>query len=265
MSNVIIAVLLMLILWVLYRFLKTLSSTLNTIQQRVQSINSHVHGLLKPLHTVADSHLAEHPAGKDSPKHRKRESLVRVYADHLVRTRQLSPDEATVRARFELHRFGEDTLTSEIDGLDAELSERFSAEEAFYNSGVLDRDIDMYPENEFHLLPRDLFAPLYSLLVKQGYQQGEEVEFDRHGTLVATDYREFVKDRAIIKRLEALGVLVRTNGDDWRGRPAFTVRVTDLDQLRALLYEGGSSHDNAHFEEQYNSGKLRSLLVRVRS
>ena len=265
MSDVVIAGLLILILLTLRKILKTMgptqSGSLKTVQERLELINSHVYSLIGPLNVVADSHLANDPAGSNSPTNRKRASLVRVYADHLTETEKLSAEEATLRARFELDEFGEDVVASQVDGFLARFPERRAAKDAFYASGMLERDITKYVEDERSLIPHDLFAPLYALIVKQGCQQGQRVTLDTYSSSSGDDYRSFVKARAIVQRLQNLGVLTRANDDGWGGRPAFRIQLTDLAKLRALLYAGGASHDDAYFEEKHREGKLPWLFV----
>jgi hypothetical protein len=269
MSNgdTIIAVLLTLILGILYLLLKALSeaiTVLNLLRELVQVMNSHVYQLIEPVNAVADSHLAEHPVGPESPKSRKLSSLIKAYSDHLMKEEQLSADEAPVRARFELYQFGESTLSREIDGFKVRTTER-AADEAFLNSGILEKDIAK-SLRENPPPPPDLFAPLYSLIVKEGYQHGEELELNIYGTLDTKNYAAFVKRMATFQRLLDIGALVmskdeQTNDDDSSVR--YKLAVMDLEQLRTLIYAGRQPHDNAYFEERCRDGELGPVLVRA--
>jgi len=248
-----------------------------TVKDLLITLNKNINFLTKKLTFVADHFQADNPAGEKSAEHRKRENLAKIYASFLQETKGLSEKQAKIRANFEVYEiygYDEDELINEInsgflfDSVRKKYAEK--AEENYYKSGILENDIKEYLNEEgrgkgkIKILPHDLFAPLYEVIVKQEYEKGKKLRIDTsEETESVTSYRDFVEHRAIIQNLLEIGILDRVDvGRDWFN-PKFKIKVTDLAELRKIIYEGETSHDDKHFEDMYEEGKLHSLFSRL--
>lgn len=238
----------------------SIKNWVNYIHQRLRKIED-------DTSLIADHVSAENPAGLKSDKYKKINNLVKIYAQHLVENKKLSEKDALIRARFEVYEFGKEKIVSEIDtGFMTRgiyWQEKDKAEEDFYASGILDKDIKNYwsvsVKGVKQITPYYLMEPMYDVIVKQNYQDGQEIQYLDNST-DDEDYYNFVKDRAIIQTLEDMGFLKRVNKDGWDGKPKWIIPNTDIAKLKHLLYKGETSHDNDYFEEQFREGKLNRLF-----
>jgi hypothetical protein len=69
-----------------------------------------------------------------------------------------------------------------------------------------------------------------------------------------------VNHAAIITRLEQLGILLRTSGENWGDFLKFRLKLTDMIELKNLIYSGESSHDDDFFEERFSEGNLPRIF-----
>ena len=81
-----------------------------------------------------------------------------------------------------------------------------------FSSGIIEKDIKSRLEEGIN--PYTLFAPLYDLIVKQRYS-GEKDFAAELTTYSIESYEEMIKRAAIISKLEQLGILFRTAGENW--------------------------------------------------
>ena len=69
-----------------------------------------------------------------------------------------------------------------------------------------------------------------------------------------------VNHAAIITRLEQLGILLRTSGENWGDFLKFRLKLTDTNELKNIIYSGESSHDDGFFEERFSEGRLPRIF-----
>jgi hypothetical protein len=232
---------------------------------------TYIHKLLRQVDKntslISDHFIADNPAGLKSDKYKKIENLIKVYAKQLQENQKLSEKDALIRARFEVYEFGEDKITDDIDQgfmmRGVYWKEKDRAEKQFYASKILEKDIrdfwTMSVKGVKKITPYYLMAPIYDVIVKQNYQKDQEIQYlESYDEF--EDYYRFVKDRAIIANLEKIGVIKKINKDEWDGKPKWVIPNINIVELKNLIYEGGSSHDDSYFEEQFNEGKLECLF-----
>lgn len=238
----------------------SIKNWVNYIHQRLRTIEDNTA-------LLADHVSADNPAGLKSDKYRKINNLIKIYAEHLVANKVLPEKEALIRARFEVYEFGEEKIISEIDtGFTTRgvyYQEKDKAEEAFYASDILKKDIENYwsvsVKGVKQITPYYLMEPMYDVIVKQRYQEGQEIQY-LDNFRENDSYYNFVKDRAIMQTLEDKGVIKRVNKDGWDGKPKWVIPMTDIAKLKHILYNGETSHDDDYFEEQFQEGKLNRLF-----
>ncbi len=236
-----------------------------SVKDWLQGISRNLNDVIKNTSAIADHFLADSPAGNKSDRYRKMNNLIKIYAQHLVGTKKLSEKDALIRARFELHEFGEDKV---IDQIDDDLfgglywRERRKAEADYYASGILDKDIrevTNYVEgHEKKPAPYYLAAPIYDVLIKQHYEREKAIE--KSWFRDENSYHDFVEGRAIIYHLEKLGIIKKANNEGWGGKQKWTIPNVNWSKIKEEIYEGGTSHDDGYFEEQYKEGKLDHLF-----
>lgn len=217
--------------------------------------------------TLAEHVTADNPAGLKSDKYKRINNLTKIYAEHLVDSKEISEKDALVRARFEIFEFGEEKIISEIDtGLMTRgvyYKEKDKAEKDFYASKILDKDIENYwsmsVKGVKQITPYYLMEPMYDIIVKQNYQPGAEIQY-LDNFKDNDDYYSFVKDRAIMQTLEDMGVIKRANDEGWDKNPKWTIPMTDIAKLKHLIYKGETSHEDDYFEENFREGKLNRLF-----
>ncbi len=209
---------------------------------------------------IADYHDADYPAGPKSNSQKRKNNLIKIYADHLNKVDKMNPKNALIRARFELTNFYEtDKIIQHInDAIDWD--DRIKFQKEYYHSDVLSTDV----KNKLsQLVPYYIYAPVYDFLVKQThYSDINEGVIGITLFGVDNDYDDFVETRAIIDRLEQLKVIkkVKDGMRNWNMSPEFKFLITDPEKIKVLVYEGGSSHENSFFEERYQKGDLKSIF-----
>ena len=202
----------------------------------------------------------EHPAGANFHKYVRSDNLASIYADYLERYQNLPRHLAMKRARVEVTQFGQEAVIKTINsdfsnGVEKQRERNDFAE--FFSSGIIEKDIKSRLEEK--IIPYTLFAPLYDLIVKQGYS-GEKDFAAELTTYTIETYEEMVNRATIISKLERLGVLLRTAGENWGALLRFRLKSTDTSELKKLIYSGGSAHDDEYFEEQFKEGKLPRIF-----
>lgn len=202
----------------------------------------------------------EHPAGVNFHEYVRSDNLANIYAEYLESYENLPKHLAIKRARFEVTNFGQEAIAKKINsdfrnGVKDQRERNDSAE--FFSSGIIEKDIEIRLNN--NIIPYDLFGPLYDLIVKQRYS-GEKDFASELTTYTVKTYEEMVNRAAIISKLEQLGVLMRTGGENWGAFLRFRLKSTDTSELKKLIYSGGPSHDDGYFDEQFNEGKLPRIF-----
>jgi hypothetical protein len=242
----------------------------------LKNINRNIHELLKLTASISDFHSSDNPAGKNSYKYKRMNSLIKLYSNYLVKSDKLTLNDALTRAKFEYHEFGDDTLIEKLDddwinGLYSQ--EKISAEKKYYSSGILENEImkkykaDLIRPDKSslpsHLAPYYLAEPIYAILVKEGYNNNEKKEIrlswgieNENGSY---GYYNFVKNRAILFYLEQLGIIKRTNKE--RGeKQMWMIPDTNWSRIKNKIYGGQTEHEDNYFEERYKDGDLNRLF-----
>lgn len=239
----------------------SIKSWLKFLNQRLRNVEEHTE-------LLAQHFTADNPAGLKSDKYKRINNLIKIYAEHLSENKKLSEKDALVRAGFEVFEFGEDKIIREVDtGFSTRgvyWKERDKAKKAFYDSGILEKDIkNFYTMEESgvkKITPYYLMEPIYDVIVKQNYEQGQEIQYQDGMLSDVDDYYTFIKEKAIISKLEELGVIKKSDKESWNNKPKWVIPNTNIPELKNLIYEGKTSHDDDYFEEQFNEGKLTRLF-----
>lgn len=224
-------------------------------------INDNLHEVTKGTERIADYYDAEYPAGLKSNNQKRKNSLIKIYADHLTKVEKMSPKYALVRARFEITNFYDtDKIIDKINEA-IDWSEREKYELDYHQTNILADDIKRDLE---HLASYYIYAPVYEFLVKQHHYKGiTDLKVEFLGAVVDEDYYNYVRNRAIVHKLEQLKIIKKIDDGKgiWNVKPKFKFLVTDPEKIKVIVYGGGSSHDNGYFEEQYREGRLERIFV----
>ncbi len=78
------------------------------------------------------------------------------------------------------------------------------------------------------------------------------------------DYYTFIRNRAVSKNLERLGILSKVLANE---RPRniedqnYILNITDLNKIGEIIYEGSrEGHDDSFFDERLAEGRLESVF-----
>ena len=190
----------------------------------------------------------------------RRDNLAKIYAAHLTLRREIPKDLALIRARFEVAHFGQEAIINIVNSechKGVRRQQDRKAQSDFFSSGILERDIERRLKEK--MPPSKLFAPIYDLIVNQGYA-GEK---DFAATLTCDDYQTYeaiVERSAIISKLEHMGILSRQSGEHWGDILRFRLKTMDAHALRELIYGSGTQHDDEYFDEQFREKRFPRLF-----
>lgn len=209
----------------------------------------------------------DNPAGENSANSKRLNALVKLYSTKLLEKKKLSASDATARAAFEFSAFDNDGLIEKIEGgyWGSGWGEKFERKEnikkTFLETGLLSKDCTAKLQE---LIPHDLCLPIWILFKK--YSSNLDIEHRQFK--IARDeksYDDYVKNRAIILKLLDLNIIskgmpnrknaLEKSGDFWLDWPCIKFLKTDLEEIKSIIYQGNSAHDDAHFEERYNEAK----------
>ncbi len=263
---VVVVVLLALIFWKLKELVETLREEPTSqgkqedkysVKGWLEILNRNIYEVSKSVGVLADDATKDSPAGSDSVKFKKKKNLIKELTEHLVRTEKLSQKEAAIKADFIVNRFDEEDIIRDINS-DIDIDESRKADSTYFSSGILEREINEVMKDVIH---HDLMAPLYDLIAKGNAVKGDTIAQMDWFYEDNADYRGYVKNLAVIKKLEELGVIKKTDKKKVLGEGSiYTLEVADLGELRKLFYKDGATHDDAHFEERFQEGKLQRLF-----
>jgi hypothetical protein len=195
----------------------------------------------------------DNPAGGNSAPAKRIRNLINLYAEYLIKTEQLSQSEAEARAVFEFSEFDIRELVKKIN--DSSSGRNWKKIGQFFVTGLLEKDCAIQAQT---LIPHDIFAPIWDLFKKQMYVKNKEcpVRIEAY----ENSYKDYVKNRSIVLKLLDLGIIAKVEPKRpdayWLGDPTFRFRIDDLEEIRSIIYMGGSFHDDAFFESRYNEGSL---------
>jgi hypothetical protein len=218
-----------------------------------------IHESISQLVSIATT---EYPAGTKFYAYVRGDNLINIYAVHLEHNHNMAQDLALKRAQFEVAMYGQDAIAKKINAGDYRIdgvakARKEKALKDFFGSGIIEKDIETRLEKE--IIPYDLYAPLYDLIVKQHYS-GKKDFVAELTTYTIKTYDEMINRAAIISKLEQLGVLLRVSGENLGARLRFRLKSKDTYELKEIIYAGGSSHDDDFFEEKFKEGELSRIF-----
>lgn len=228
----------------------------NTADKWLKNINTNIYQVNEKLTSINAALNHSNPAGYGSVVFKSRENLIKVYSDFLVEKDNISEPEARIRARYEVYEFGDEKITEAINtGLFDGVFwvERRKAEEEFRKSGILEKDAasywDLEVDGKKKITPYYLASALYDIYVDQNAKAGDFI-YENDSVAYMDDYRDLVKQKAIILNLEKLGVIKKTNRKTVTGNNMYQVVPESFGDVKQIVYGGEASHEDDYFEEQ---------------
>lgn len=225
------------------------SEILRLLQQI--SNNSFVAG--SRIAALEETYFALFPYNGKSIDELKVENLVKMYTAHLVKHKKLSSKDADLRARFEVAHYDSRELLREIDS-ENDSERRTATKEELLSSSFFKKEIeDFYTtgninSDERWIAPYDLFAPVYMAIQGDRCTTADILEIDYDN-----NYYDFIKYRAIVRKLLSLGILREVTRKTHSGKelePGYKLTSTDLDEIKITVYGGPDGHDNTFFAER---------------
>lgn len=242
---------------------KTTENCFNSTNKDYLKLIFHrIHDIHESTSQLVSIATIEYPAGTNFHEYVRGDNLTNIYAGHLEHNHSMPQYLAVKRARFEVAIYGQDAIAKKINTGDwgiggvAKAREEIALNE-FFDSGIIEKDIETRLEKK--IIPYDLYAPLYDLIVKQNYS-GEKDFTAELTTYSIETYDEMINRAAIISKLEQLGILLRVAGENWGAFLRFRLKSKDAGELKKTIYSGGSAHDDDYFEEKFNEGKLSRIF-----
>ncbi len=224
------------------------------------ALNIKIHDISEGINQLISIASIEHPAGAKYHGFARSDNLSKLYADYLEQYENLPRDLALKQAPFEIAQFGQNTIIRKINsdffsGIEQQRKRKYSTE--FFTSGIVERAIESRLKNG--IIPCDLFAPLYDLVLKQDYSGEKDFAADLTDYEIET-YDEMIARAAIISKLEQMAILLRTGGDHWGELLRFRLKSIFPDDLRDIIYSGEVAHDDEYFEERFKQGGLPRIF-----
>lgn len=238
----------------------------NEMMKWLREIDNQTFHTTERVKAIEEFCQAMFPSDNDSIQQRKRENLAKIYARHLSEKEELSPKDALIRARFEVLKYDNDEILDEINR-EIKNKEEKIAENEFYNSAVIEKDIKNFwttgniKTGEHWINHYDLFAPIYSYMKGRQYEEGKTIYVDWDAD---KNYYGFIKNRAIIRNLEKLGILSKvTDNKNPRdiGNQNYKLNITDLNKIGEIIYKGPrQGHDDSFFDGRMAEGGLETIF-----
>ena len=240
----------------------------NEMMKWLREIGNQTFNTAERVKALEEFCQAMSPSDNDSIQQRKRENLIKIYSRHLIKKEKLSPKDALVRARFEVLKFDNDEI---IDDMNREIKnqEEEIAEKEYYTSEVVEKDIkDFWTTGNIKTDERwinhyDLFAPIYNLMKGSyhDFKEGDKISVDWD---TDKNYYSFIKNRAIIRNLEKLGIISKiTDNERPRdlGNQNYKLNIVDLNKIGEIIYKGPrEGHDDSFFDERLREGSLERIF-----
>jgi hypothetical protein len=149
--------------------------------------------------------LLKIPSNKEEVD-KKKDTLLKCYANYLSQDEGLSDGDAILRANFEAEKFGIETILREINWDKAIRSENL--EKKFLNSDFFKSELNNFWTvglgDKKIVLPIDLFRPVYEFIKNSDYREGDVAVLNVRQDF---SYYSYIKNRAILFNLEKLGVI----------------------------------------------------------
>jgi hypothetical protein len=271
---VVISVVVIIALFLIDRKLHRLTETLETnfsicnqkwdqvVPYRLHEFSGQLEQIKRKLNELTDVLTVDNPAwGGESASERKRDSLTRLYARHLVQQERMADEEALCKALFAVYHSGGDAIVGDMLSK-TRREAKTKSEEDLRSADFFRKEVE---EKAKVLKPTELFEPLYIGIKKKGYRKGARLSQRSHDSYSAEHgYKSFVEDAAIIYKLELLGLLKKDIEWARTGRCEYVLTETDLTVLRRAVFGGledSSSFDDAYFENMCSSFQARDIQL----
>lgn len=207
----------------------------------------------------------QHPAGSNSAVSRRKQNLISLYSQYLVKEKMATEEHAKLRSEFEFSLFDNEDLIKRIDD-DPYISRKQheaqkKIKELFFETGCLEKDCEAISRS---LIPHDIFAPIWVHFKKNRYVEDGKRKLGIEDHSDRKDYNEYVKQRAIVKKWVDLKIVSKVEGKEkseagWLDYPTFTFANLDFERIKQEIYNG-PSHNDEHFEERFTQGDLKFLI-----
>jgi len=177
---------------------------------------------------LTDFSTIDNPAwGKDSAYERKKSNLARLYANYLMQQKNMTDEDALCKSTFVINKFGIKAVIRDMRSR-IQSEDKAKSEENFLSSGFFKRKIE---EKAKSLGPIEVFEPLYLGIMIKNYEKGTSLV----QRSAKDGYEEFIKDTAIIYKLEELGLFKKdTESGLIRG---YILTETDLDLIGSVIFK----------------------------
>lgn len=235
---------------------------LKSIQYRLYDVERHIESINNALNY-------ENPVGKNSFKQKRIDSIIKIYAQYLIRKDKIDESGAQIRAKYEVYEFGVDKIIEIIDKdywYGEYENEKRKAEKEFEKSGIVEKDASNFyywtveVDGKKQISPYYLAEPMYALLIGDGAHNGDLVHEDIFNKNIE-NYGDLVKYVAILQQLEKVKILEKTDKKYiLNGKSQYKILVDNFEQVKSILYGNETSHDNSDFEEKYQQKELNNFL-----
>jgi hypothetical protein len=164
---------------------------------------------------LSDVTTADNPVwGKDSAISKKKENLVKLYAQRLIEKEGLPQKDALIKAKFVVNNFKNGIIDDIIYEID--FNEKVKSEEELLTSDFFKKEVETKIDS---LKAGNIFDPLWVGIKNRKYKKGDELlqntrrAFESHSG--QDGYQNYIEDSAVIHKLQELGILGLKKKDDY--------------------------------------------------
>ena len=199
---------------------------------------------------------------------KKKDTLVKCYANYLSQNEGLSSEDAILQANFEVDKFGVETVLREINWDKA--MQNGDSEKKFINSTFFKNEVSSYWTvgigDKKIVLPIDLFRPIYEFIKNSNYKDGESVVLNKRQD---SSYYSYIKNRAILFNLKKLGVIKFSENENKvdLSELSFKFISDDVSVIKKTINKGYSdfpgyflSEDNKEYDEHLSEHESAEQL-----
>ncbi len=260
----------------IYRAIGKITDSHNNLSGQIKDslvgLRHSVNNLASTPETEVLDSLLKIPPDMEALSKRK-DVLVKCYANYLSQTKDrsvaeaLSPDEATIRANFEIDKFGIENILKKIhweDSFKSADSEKKFLDSDFFRNEIKSLWTSGYDDKRY-IDPFELFNPIYIFMKKDSYKIGESVILNKRGDV---DYYSYIKNRAILHNLRKLGVIKSSESEsniNFFDLP-FKFMSDDLEVIKGAIITGCPSvmntlpEDNTYFDDYLSRHQTEQLF-----
>jgi hypothetical protein len=194
--------------------------------------------------------------GKDSACERKKDNLIKLYANYLVKKEEeLSEEDALCKASFVVNRFGSELVLNDVLKKNKFNSE-CESEREFRTTETFKKEVE---EKAKSLTSEDLLEPLYFGINVLQYDKGITLwpSSPHDSTSGEMMYDDFIKNTAILRELEKIGILKKEDDRlSLSGASPFILTESDIDILMEKIL-------NRYNEEEFRWDFIERLDRRI--